>query len=312
MLNFKHLHYFLAIAKSGGINRAAERLHLTPQTLSGQLAQFEERLGVPLFRRGGRRMELTETGKLALSYAEEIFQVSTELEELLRGGTDERVIPFRVGIADVVPKSIAHQLLAPVLALADPIRLICREDRLERLLADMAIHRLDMVLADRPMPPGMDVKGYSHPLGECGVTFFATPDIATRLGADFPRCLDGAPLLIPGEDSALRAPLLRWLERQGLHPRVVGEFDDPALMKAFGQSGAGVFPAPTATAPEVEAHYGVAILGQTDDLRERFFAISAERRLTHPAVVAVSEIARTGVFKGDRGSRQAGGLPERL
>jgi LysR family transcriptional activator of nhaA len=297
MINFKHLNYFLAVAKSGGVNRAAERLHLTPQTLSGQISQLEQRLGTPLFNRDGKRMELTETGKLALSYAEEIFQVSAELEARLRGGPEERIIPFRVGIADVVPKSIAHRLLAPVLALPEPIRLICREDRLERLLADLAIHHLDMVLADRPMPPGLDVKGHSHLLGECGVAFFATPDIAARLKADFPASLDGAPMLIPGEDSALRAPLVRWLERLGLRPRVVAEFDDSALMKAFGQSGAGVFPAPAAMAPEVEAHYGVVLLGQTEDMQERFFAISAERRLKHPAVKAISETARNGVFR---------------
>lgn len=297
MLNFKHLHYFLAVAKSGGVNRAAERLHLTPQTLSGQLSQFEERLGTPLFHRTGRRLELTEAGKLTLSYAEEIFQVSAELEARLRGGPEERVIPFRVGIADVVPKSIAHQLLAPVLALPEPIRLICREDRLDRLLADLAIHRLDMVLADRPMPTGMDVKGYSHLLGECEVAFFATPDLAARLATGFPASLDGAPMLIPGEDSALRGPLVRWLERQGLSPRVVAEFDDSALMKAFGQSGAGAFPAPAAMAQEVESHYGVVLLGKTADIRERFFAISAERKLTHPAVLAVREAARRGVFR---------------
>lgn len=297
MLNFKHLNYFLAVAKSGGVNRAAERLHLTPQTLSGQLSQFEQRLGTPLFNREGRRMELTEAGKLALSYAEEIFQVSAELEARLHGGPEERIIPFRVGIADVVPKSIAHRLLAPVLAMPEPIRLICREDRLERLLADLAIHRLDMVLADRPMPAGMDVKGYSHLLGECGVAFFAAPDLAARLSANFPASLDGAPMLIPGEDSALRGPLVRWLERKGLNPRVVAEFDDSALMKAFGQSGAGVFPAPSAMAKEIEAHYGIVLLGQTEEMHERFFAISAERRLTHPAVIAVSEAARSGVFR---------------
>ncbi|MFZ5484748.1 MAG: transcriptional activator NhaR [Pseudomonadota bacterium] len=300
MLNFKHLSYFHAIAKSGGVNRAAERLHLTPQTLSGQLSQFEQRLGVALFHREGRRMALTEAGKLALSYAEEIFQVSTELEARLRGGAEERVIPFRVGIADVVPKSIAHQLLAPVLGLADPIRLTCREDRLERLLADLAIHRLDMVLADRPMPSGMDVKGYSHLLGECGVAFFAAPALAARLQTGFPACLDQAPMLIPGEDSALRGPLVRWLERQGLSPRVVAEFDDSALMKAFGQSGAGIFPAPAALHAEVAQHYDAVMLGKTEDIRERYFVISAERRLSHPAVLAVREAARSGVFRDDQ------------
>lgn len=296
MLNFKHLHYFYAVAKAGAVNRAAEKLHLTPQTLSGQLTQFEERLGVALFRRAGRRLELTETGQLALSYAEELFQVSAELEEVLRGNQEERSLPFRVGIADVVPKSIAHHLLAPTLTLPEPVRLVCREDRLDRLLAELAIHRLDMVLADRPMPPGMDVKGYSHPLGECGVAFFATPDLAARLGEGFPQNLDGAPLLIPGEDSALRAPLMRWLERQGVRPRVVGEFDDSALMKAFGQAGAGVFPAPVASAPDVAGQYGVVKLGETKEIKERFFIISVERRLVHPAVLAVREGARGGVF----------------
>ena len=300
MLNYKHLHYFLAVARSGGVIRAAERLHLTPQTLSGQIAQFEERLGVPLFRRAGRRLELTEAGRLAQSYAEEIFQTGAELEELLRNGGEERFITFRVGIADVVPKFIAHRLLAPVLELPEAVRLVCQEDRLDRLLADLAIHRLDMVLADRPMPPGTDIKGYSHPLGESALAFMAAPALAARLIGEFPASLDGAPLLLPGRDSALHGALPRWLERQGRHMRIVGEFDDSALMKAFGEAGAGVFPAPAASVPDVMAHYKVVSLGETEDLRERFFLISAERRLTHPAARAVSEHARAGLFAPPR------------
>jgi LysR family transcriptional regulator, transcriptional activator of nhaA len=301
MLNYKHLNYFLTVAKYGGITRASERLHLTPQTLSGQLSQFEQQIGTPLFRRVGKRMELTESGRLALSYAEEIFQVGSELEELLRGRPEERLFPFRVGIADVVPKSIAHRLLSPALQLSEPVRLICREDRLDRLLAELAIHRLDMVLADRPIPANMDVKGYSHPLGQCGVAFMAAPSLARQLGGDFPANLNGAPLLIPGEDSALRMPLLRWLERQGIRPRIVGEFDDSALMKAFGQAGCGVFPAPKASVGEIEGQYATLSLGDTSDIQERFFAISVERRLTHPAVVAVSEGARRGLFSDATG-----------
>ncbi len=301
MLNYKHLNYFLTVAKSGGITRASERLHLTPQTLSGQLSQFEQQIGTALFRRVGKRMELTESGRLALSYAEEIFQVGTELEELLRGRPEERLFPFRVGIADVVPKSIAHRLLSPALQLSEPVRLICREDRLDRLLAELAIHRLDMVLADRPIPANMDVKGYSHPLGQCGVAFMAAPSLAGQLAGDFPNNLNGAPLLIPGEDSALRMPLLRWLERQGIRPRIVGEFDDSALMKAFGQAGCGVFPAPMASVGEIGGQYATLSLGGTHDIQERFFAISVERRLTHPAVVAVSEGARRGLFSDDAG-----------
>jgi LysR family transcriptional activator of nhaA len=292
MLNFKHLHYFRTVAKTGAINRAAEKLHLTPQTLSGQISILEDRLGVALFRRSGRRLELTDAGRTALTYADEIFDVGAELEEALQNRATARVHPFRVGIADVVPKTIAYQLLAPALTLAEPVKLICKEDRLEQLAAELSIHRLDMVLADRPLPSNMDIKGYSHPLGECGIAFLAARAIAEALGPDFPANLHGAPLLIPGEDSALRVPLLRWLERRGFQPTIVGEFDDSALMSAFGQAGAGVFPVPLTTAQEVMRQYKVVELGQTLDIRERFFAISVERRLSHPAVVAVSEAAR--------------------
>ncbi|MBI3150476.1 MAG: transcriptional activator NhaR [Betaproteobacteria bacterium] len=296
MLNFKHLLYFATVARAGGVTRAAERLHLTPQTLSGQIAQFEERNGVRLFQRQGRRLELTEAGRLALSYAEEIFQTGSELEELLKSGAQKRFVTFRVGIVDVIPKFIAHRLLAPVLALPEAVRLVCEEDRLERLLGEMAMHRLDLVLADRPMPPGAEIKGYSHPLGETGVAFMAEPKLARQLTGRFPERLDGAPLLLPGADTALHAALPRWLERKGLSMRVVGEFHDSALLKAFGEAGAGVFPAPAAIVHDVRAHYKVETLGETDELKERFFLISAERRLTHPAAAAVSEHAREGAF----------------
>jgi LysR family transcriptional activator of nhaA len=292
MLNYKHLHYFRTVAKTGAINRAAEKLHLTPQTLSGQISVFEARLGVALFRRTGRRLELTEAGRTTLNYADEIFQVGAELEEALQNRLATRVHPFRVGIADVVPKMIAYQLLAPALALTEPVKLVCKEDRLEQLAAELSIHRLDMVLADRPLPSSMDIKGYSHPLGECGIAFLAPRAVAATLGPDFPANLHGAPLLIPGEDSALRASLLRWLERRGVQPTIVGEFDDSALMSAFGQAGAGVFPVPLTTLQDVMLQYDVVEVGQTLEVRERFFAISVERRLSHPAVLAVSEAAR--------------------
>lgn len=292
MLNYKHLHYFRTVAKAGAINRAAEKLHLTPQTLSGQISLLEERLGVALFRRSGRRLELTDAGRTALTYADEIFQVGAELEDTLQNRASARVHPFRVGIADVLPKAIAYQLLAPALTLTEPVKLVCREDRLEQLAAELSIHRLDMVLADRPLPSSMDIKGYSHPLGDCGISFLAARAVVENLGPEFPNNLHGAPLLIPGEDSALRAPLLRWLERHDIQPLIVGEFDDSALMSAFGQAGAGVFPAPLTTAQEMMRQYEVVELGRTEEIRERFFAISVERRLSHPAVVAVSEAAR--------------------
>lgn len=297
MINYKHLHYFLTVAKTGAINRAADKLHLTPQTLSGQIKTFEDRLGVELLKRNGRRLELTPAGKLALSYADEIFQIGAELQEALSASPGTRMMPFRVGISDAVPKAIAHQLLMPALWLEDPVKLTCREDRLEQLVAELSIHRLDMVLADKPMPSNIDVRGYSHPLGECGVGFFASQKLARKMRGSFPGCLDGMPLLIPGEDSALRVPVLRWLEKQGVSPQVVGEFDDSALMKSFGQAGAGAFPAPAVIAGDVTSRYHVELLGQTEEIRERFFAITVERHVRHPAVLAVSEAAHTDLFK---------------
>ncbi|MCU0842530.1 MAG: transcriptional activator NhaR [Thiobacillaceae bacterium] len=296
MLNYKQLHYFWTVAKSGGVARASERLHLTPQTISGQIGLLEENLGMQLFRRVGRRLELTETGQLILSYADEIFQVGGELEEMLRGQPAGRPVLFRVGVADVVPKSIAYQLLAPATRLPEPIRLVCREDKLEDLLAELAIHRLDMVLADSPLPSATEVKGYSHRLGDCGIRFFATPALAASLRGDFPALLDDAPLLLPGEGTALRGLLMRWFDAQRIRPRIVGEFDDSALMKAFGRGGAGAFPAPAVIADHVAREYGVVELGGTEAVREHFYAISVERRLRHPAVVAISEAARQDLF----------------
>lgn len=295
MLNYKQLHYFWAVAKAGSIARAGRQLHLTPQTISGQIGLLEEALGVSLFRRVGRGLELTETGLLALSYAENIFQAGNELEEALRGQSTERQRLFRVGIADVVPKSIAYRLLAPAMSLAEPIRIICREGKLEPLLGELAIHRLDLVLADRPMPGEMDVKGRSHKLGECSMSVFGTAALIEAYGENFPHGLDGAPMLIPGEDSAVRARLMRWFGANRIQPRIVGEFDDGALMHSFGQAGVGMFVAPTTIAGEVERQYGVLPMGCVDDVVERFYAISVERRAGHPAVVAINEAAPQGL-----------------
>lgn len=295
MINYKQLHYFWAVAKAGSIARAGRQLHLTPQTISGQIGLLEESLGMPLFRRVGRGLEMTETGLLALTYAEDIFQAGSELEEALRGRSTERPRLFRVGIADVVPKSIAYRLLAPAMALAEPVRIICREGKLEPLLGELAIHRLDLVLADRAMPSEMDIKGRSHRLGECGMSVFGTVALAQAHGADFPHGLDGAPMLIPGEDSAVRGRLMRWFGAQRIRPRVVGEFDDGALMHSFGQAGVGLFVAPTAIAGEVERQYGVKAVGRVDEVVERFYAISVERRAGHPAVIAINAAAPQGL-----------------
>lgn len=292
MLNYKQLHYFWSVAKVGSIVRAAERLHLTPQTISGQIGELERALGSELFRRVGRRIELTEAGKLAFAHADEIFQIGNELEGLLRQSTTTSGLPFRVGVADVVPKSIAYALLAPALTIADCVSLICLEDKLERLYAELVIHNLDMVIADRPLPVELGVKGHSHTLGRCAMVFCAVPALARRYRENFPASLNEAPMLLPSASAAARGPLGRWFNERALHPRIVGEFDDTALMKAFGGAGAGVFPVPADIAAEMQRQYGVEIVGSTEDVFVKYYAISVERRLTHPAVDAITQAAK--------------------
>ena len=292
MINFKHLHYFWVVAKEGGISRASERLHLTPQTISGQLSLLEEQLGESLFHRTGRNLKLTDTGRLALSYAEEIFSLGGELEEMVRNFPTSRLQTFKVGVADVIPKSIAFHLLQPAMQLTDPIHIVCREGSLKSLLAELAVHRIDLVIADGPIPQGVSVRGFNHPLGDCGISFFSTRSMARKLAKGFPHSLDGVPMLLPGEATAIRGALMQWLESQRIHPHIVGEFDDSALMKAFGQAGVGVFMAPTPIAEEVQQQYDVVPIGQTDEVRDRYYAISVERKISHPAVAAVTESAR--------------------
>jgi LysR family transcriptional activator of nhaA len=296
MVNYKHLHYFWAVAREGGVARASERLHLTPQTISGQVSLLEEHLGVELFSRVGRNLELTETGRLVLSYADEIFSLGGELEEMVHQLPEGRPQVFRVGVVDVLAKSIAHRILEPALKLPNPVHMICREASLDTLLAELAVHRLDLVLADRPIPPTVSTRGFSHKLGECAVSFFATKKLAKKLKGDFPHSLDGAPLLLPSRGTQLRSGIDRWLDKHRLHPRMVAEFDDSALMKAFGQEGAGIFIAPAAIEAEVEWQYQVNAIGQVDAVKEHFYAISVERRVTHPVVSAVMEAARESLF----------------
>lgn len=299
MINYKHLHYFWVVAKEGSIARACERLHLTPQTISGQLSLLEDSLGEALFNRVGRNLELTETGRLTLSYAEEIFTLGGELEEVVRNLPTGRPLVFKVGVADAVPKSIAYRLLAPALQLAEPVRIICRENNIDALLAELALHRIDLVIADSPIPQGVNVRGFNHQLGECGVTFFAVPELANPLRKGFPQSLKGAPMLIPGEMTVAQSRLLDWFDKHHIHPRIVGEFDDSALMKTFGQAGAGVFIAPTPIATEVEKQYGVVPIGHSDEVVEQFYAISVERKISHPAVVAITETAREWLFRNE-------------
>lgn len=295
-LNFKHLRYFWMVGKTGSIVRASEQLHLTPHAISGQLSQFEATLGVALFTRSGRRLELTEVGRRLLDYADGIFALGDEALEMLRHPGERSVQRLVVGIADSVPKSVASRLLMPALALEDPLRLTCREGRLAGLLGDLAVHRLDAVIADRPMPPEVSVRAYSHLLGESPLAVFGAPPVAAALSGTLPAALDGAPFLLPGEDVAFRGNLTQWFAANRVAPRIVAEFDDMALLKAFGQEGAGLFVAPDAIAEFICAQYGVLRIGVIPDVTEQVYLITTARRLTHPGMVAVSRAAREEVF----------------
>lgn len=295
-LNFKHLRYFWMVAKSGSIVRASEQLHLTPQSISGQLSEFEATLGVDLFRRVGRGLELTEMGRRILGYAEQIFSLGNEVLETIRAGADQQSVTFRVGIADSVPKMVAYRLVEPSLHLAEPVKLVCREGRLTTLLADLAVHHLDMVIADRPMPENLNVRGYDHFLGESGVSVFGAKSLIAQGRPVFPKLLDGTPFLLPGVEVALHARLMRWFDAERLHPRIVGEFDDSALMKAFGQAGAGYFAAPTAIESHVVRQHDVEVVGRIASVREQIYAITSERKLTHPIISAVCRFAQHSIF----------------
>lgn len=295
-LNLKHLRYFWSVASHGSIARAADVLHLTPQTISGQLRELERQVGGRLFERSGRNLVLTETGRLVYSYADEMFRVGLELQDVLAGRAPGTELTVRVGIAMIVPKLLAYRVLAPVLNMPDQVRLICHEAPLADLLADLSIHKLDVVLADGPINPTFNIRAYNHALGESGISFFAKPERADALRARFPSSLDGAQMLMPSNGSSLRRNLEAWFERHRLKPRVVAEFEDRALMKAFGERGTGIFTTPIAVEQDVLDKYGVEVIGRTEEITERFYAISVERRIKHPAVSVITETARKGLF----------------
>ena len=294
-LNYTHLLYFWTVANEGSIARAAEVLHLTPQTISGQLKKLEDSVGEPLFAKIGRGLALTETGQVVRQYADEIFYLGAELSERIR--TKQPLLPtsLSVGIVNSVPKLIAQRILSPALSLEDPIRINCKEGDLDSLLGDLAVHRLDLVVSDRPIPAGTHVRAYNHALGTSAVGFFAHNSIAKHY-KQFPTSLDDAPMLLPNSESALRRQLDMWFDEQGILPKLMAEFDDSALLKAFGEAGLGAFPAPVAIADEVTAMYHSSHLGTLDHIFESFYAISPERKLKHPAVVAITETARDLLF----------------
>ena len=267
--------------------RAGEQLHTTPQTLSGQIKQLEEWLGHDLFRKRGRGLELTSEGRVALGYAEQIFTLGDELEKSIRLSRGHaKPLEFRVGVADSIAKSVAYHLLEPALGMPEQVHMTCQEGKFPELIAQLSLHKLDLVLADEPVSKKIGVKAFNHPLGTSGMSFFCAPGLKTQLQGSFPQCLQGAPMLIQGPMSSVRQQLDHWFNKYQLQPRLVGEFDDSALMNAFGREGRGVFTSPSVLDEETTAQFGVEVIGRTTELVEEFFAISVERRITHPCVAA--------------------------
>jgi LysR family transcriptional regulator, transcriptional activator of nhaA len=295
-LNLKHLRYFWSVASHGSIARAAETLFVTPQTISGQLRELETQISAELFRKEGRQLVLTETGRLVFSYADEMFRLGVELQDVLSGRTPGAAITLKVGVAMVVPKLLAYRVLEPVLQIPGPVKLICHEAPLVDLLADLSVHKLDMVLADSPINPALNIRAYNHPLGECGISFFAVPALAEQLRDDFPNSLNGAGMLMPSSGSSLRRTLEQWFQRHQLEPSVVAEFEDRALMKAFGERGTGVFTSPSTVEQDVLDKYGVQVVGRTEEIKESFYIISPERHIKHPAISAITESAKNQLF----------------
>jgi LysR family transcriptional activator of nhaA len=291
-----HLLYSWVVAREGNIARATAVLWLAQPTISAQIRSLEQRLGEKLFHCQGRGLVLTDVGRTVYRYADEIFGLGRELLDVVKGRPAGKPVEFTVGVADALPKLVAHRLLEPALRLEGPLRLVCREDHADRLLAALAVNELDLVPSDAPIPPSVKVRGFSHLLGECGITIFGVARLAAARRRGFPRSLDGAPFLMPAHTTALRRALDPWFEAREMRPEVVAEFEDSALLKVFGQAGQGLFAGPTAIEREICAQYGVRVVGRVAEVRERFYAISAERRIRHPAVSAITEVARDRLF----------------
>lgn len=295
-LNYKHLRYFWVVAKTGSIAKAADQLHLTPQSISGQLTEFANTLGVDLFRKVGRNLELTESGQRVLGYADEIFSMGDELMGVIQDQRNRKARSLRVGLADSISKSIAYRLLEPTYQEQESIRLICREGRLLSLLSELSVNRLDLIIADKPMPSNVHVKGFNHLIGESHVALFGKSSLVGKLKRKFPESLHQAPLLMIGEDAAVRIKINQWLTQHNIHPAIKGEFDDSALMKAFGQAGEGLFFAPSAIADDICRQYQVVKLADVPSVTEQVYAITTERQLTHPVIKTICKIGRDDLF----------------
>jgi LysR family transcriptional activator of nhaA len=294
-LNYHHLFYFWTVARAGSIAKASAELRLAQPTISNQLKTLEGSLGVKLLERQGRRLVLTDVGRTVLRYADDIFRTGQELQRAVKGLPTGQRLRLVAGVADVIPKRLAALLLQPVVDTHPDLALVCREGPLPQLLAALAVHDLDVVIADVPASEDVKVKAFNHRLGDCGITFFAAARHA-QVKRGFPRSLEGTPALLPAEGTALRRGLEAWFDTLGFRPLVAGEFDDSALMDAFGARGLGVFPAARVLEDAIREQYGVQIVGRVDEVKQAFYAITVERRLRHPAVATLAGAARDALF----------------
>lgn len=296
-LNYHHLLYFWTVVREGSVSKAAERMRLSQPTVSAQIRLLEETLGQRLLQRQGRTVVPTDVGRLVFRYADEIFGVGRELMETLRGRPPGRPLQLTVGVANAVPKLIVYRLLRPASQGPEPIHLVCREDNADRLVAELATHALDVVISDAPAPPNVRVKAFSHLLGESDTAFFAPAALAARLRRRFPASLSDTAVVLPTSNTALRRSIDQWFEKEGVRPRIAGEFEDAALMNVFGEGAQAAFPGPAAIEKDICRLYGVRVIGRSSAVRERYYAVSVERRLKHPGVIAITSAAREEVFR---------------
>jgi LysR family transcriptional activator of nhaA len=303
-LNYHHLFYFWTVMHEGSVTAASSRLRLAPSTVSVQVSKLEEALGGKLFRLVGRCLEPTDLGQMVFRYADEIFSLGREMMDTIRGRPVMGPLSLKVGVVDVLPKLIVRKILEPAFNLPEQLHLVCYEDKEEKLLAELAMHKIDVVLSNSPVRRGLNINVYNHFLGECGVTFLAVKKLATRFRVGFPQSLDMAPMLVPIEMTTMRQSLERWFESINIRPVIVGEFEDSALLKEFGQHGDGIFVVPSAIEKEVQRQYHVSVVGRTDGVIERFYAVSFERIIKHPAVTAISDVARASLFVNKRGLKR--------
>ena len=296
-LNYHHLQYFWMVAKHGSITRASAELRLAHPTISGQIHRLEEVLGEKLFARSGRNLVLTDSGRVAFRYADEIFALGQEFQDTLKGRSTGRPLRLVVGVSDVIAKSMVHRMLEPAFHMRDKVRIVCREARsADAFMGELAVHAIDVVLADAPAGPGTPVRTFSHPLGECGSSFFAAPQLARSYRKGFPDSLDGVPILLPSSDSTFRRALDEWFQARDTRPEIIAELDDLALASVLGEKGLGVIAAPDVLDKELRQRYALQLVGHAPDIRQRFFAISVERKIKNPAVAAICEVARKKIF----------------